>query len=109
MAFITSKTLGVWSSNAHLLTVVFVPLVSIGDAFRSFGFCQEGGKKRENNSECFGEYLEKGYRPVIRSAVTTLGLSNLNAPHACGFSHYLEGRECVCFQNCGIMYFSCEC
>lgn len=38
MVFITSKTLGVWSSNARLLTVVFFPLVSIGDALDRLRF-----------------------------------------------------------------------
>lgn len=106
MVFITSKTLGVWSSNARLLTVVFFPLVSIGDAFRSFAFCQQ--EKRGNNS-----VLESTWKrttdPRIQSAVTTLGLNNVNAPHICGFSHYLKRRECICLQNCGLIYFSCEC
>lgn len=37
--------MGVWRTNAHLLTVVFVLLVLIGDAFRSFRFCQQARGK----------------------------------------------------------------
>lgn len=37
--------MGVWRSNAHLLTVVFFLLVLIGDAFRFFRFCQQARGK----------------------------------------------------------------
>lgn len=72
--------------KAHLLTVLFFPLVLIGDAFRSFGFCQQG---RGKIFEIILESTWKGTTDLeISLAVTPLGLSYMNAHHMCGFSHY---------------------
>ena len=108
MVFITWKTLGVWHSNAHLLTVVFFPLVLIGDAFRSFRFCQQ--ERGEILESILDSTWQRTADPRIRFAVATLRLKDMNACHICGFSHYhLYCKEYVCFQLCGIINFSREC
>lgn len=72
-----------WSSNAHLLTVVFYSLVLVGEAFRSFRFCQrERGKLLESILE---STWNRTIDPRIRLAVATLRFK------------YMNGHDCVTF------------